>query len=77
VYVKDNEWYTQTIRVEGKRVTVKINDRTVVDYTEPEGVGKEEGRSLKRLGSGTFALQGHDPDSRVYYKEVLVRPLPD
>jgi hypothetical protein len=77
VYVKDNEWYTQTIRVEGKRVTVKINDRTVVDYTEPEGVEKEEGRSLKRLGSGTFALQGHDPDSRVYYKEVLVRPLPD
>ncbi|NTS43655.1 DUF1080 domain-containing protein [Flavisolibacter sp. BT320] len=76
VYVKDNEWYTETIRVEGKRITVKINDRTVVDYTEPEGVEKEEGRAEKRLSSGTIALQGHDPDSKVYYKEVLMRVLP-
>jgi hypothetical protein len=75
VYVKDYEWFTETIRVEGKRVTIKINDRTVVDYTEPEGVEKEEGRALKRLSSGTFALQGHDPDSKVYFREVLVRPL--
>jgi hypothetical protein len=75
VYVKDNEWFTETIRVEGNRVTVKINDRQVVDYTEPEGVEKQEGRAEKRLSSGTFALQGHDPDSRVYYRKVLVRPL--
>ena len=77
VYVKDNEWFTETIRVEGKRITVKINDRTVVDYTEPEGVEKEEGRREKHLSSGTIALQGHDPQSKVYYKEVLIRPLPD
>lgn len=75
VYVKDNEWYTETIRVEGNRVTVKINDRTVVDYTEPEGVEKQEGRSEKRLSSGTIALQGHDPDSKVYYRKVAVKPL--
>ena len=71
VYVKDNEWYTQQVTVRGKRVTIKINDRTVVDYTEPENVDPKKGH----LSSGTFALQGHDPDSRVYYKEVLVRPL--
>lgn len=76
VYVKDGEWFTETIRVEDRRITIKINERTVVDYTEPEGIEKEEGRNLKRLSSGTFALQGHDPDSRVYYKEIYVRPLP-
>lgn len=76
VYVKDNEWYTEYIKVEGKRIIVKINDRKVVDHTEPEGVEKEDGRAEKRLSSGTFALQGHDPDSRVYYKDVMVRPLP-
>ncbi|MBB1283752.1 DUF1080 domain-containing protein [Flavisolibacter sp. BT320] len=76
VYVKDNEWFTETIRVEGKHITVKINDRTVVDYTEPEGVEKEEGRAEKRLRNGTIALQGHDPESKVYYKEVLIRALP-
>ncbi len=76
VYVKDNEWYTEYIRVEGKKVTIKINDITVVEYTEPEGIEKEPGRAEKRLSSGTFALQGHDPDSKVFFKDVLVRPLP-
>jgi hypothetical protein len=77
VYVKDNEWYTEYIRVEGRRIIVKINDKTVVDYLEPEGIEKEEGRALKRLESGTFALQGHDPDSKVYFKDIVVRTLPD
>lgn len=76
VYVKDNEWYTEYIKVQGNRVIVKINDHTVVDYTEPEGVDKQEGRAEKHLSSGTFALQGHDPNSKVYFKDVLVRPLP-
>lgn len=76
VYVKDNEWYTEYIRVEGNRITIKINDRTVVDYTEPAGVEKEKGRELKHLSSGTIALQGHDPNSKVYFKEVQIRPLP-
>jgi len=77
VYVKDNEWYTEYIKVEGKRITVKINDKTVVDYLEPEGVEKNSDRKEKRLSSGTFALQGHDPASKVYFKEVWVRPLPE
>jgi hypothetical protein len=76
VYVKDGEWFTETIRVEGRRIIIKINDRTVVDYTEPEGIEKEKDRSLKRLSSGTFALQGHDPASKVYFKDIYVRPLP-
>lgn len=76
VYVKDNEWFTETIRVEGKKITIMINDHTVVDYTEPEGVEKEEGRTGKHLSSGTFALQGHDPNSKVFFRKVLVKPLP-
>jgi hypothetical protein len=76
-YVKDNEWYTEHIIVRGKRITVKINDRTVVDYMEPDSVSQTIPVGGKRLSSGTFALQGHDPDSKVYYKEVLVKPLPD
>jgi hypothetical protein len=37
-YVKDNEWYTEYIKVVGKKVTIKINDKTVVEYTEPDDV---------------------------------------
>jgi hypothetical protein len=75
-YVKDNEWFTEYIKVEGKRVIVKINNKTVVDYTEPAGIEKIEGRSEKHLSSGTFALQGHDPNSKVYFKKIEVKPLP-
>jgi hypothetical protein len=77
VYVKDDEWYTEYIKVQGKHITIKINDKTVVDYNEPDSVAQKIPLGGKRLSSGTFALQGHDPASKVYYKEVLVRPLPD
>lgn len=77
VFVKDNEWFTEYIRVEGKRILVKINDRTVVDYTEPDDVKREPGNEGRVLSGGTFALQGHDPGSKVYYKNILVRVLPD
>jgi hypothetical protein len=76
VYVKDYEWYTEHIIVQDKKITIKVNDKTVVEYTEPDGVENQEGRKEKHLSSGTFALQGHDPKSKVYYKEVLVKPLP-
>ena len=34
--VKDNEWYTQEIIVRGKRIQLKVNGKTLVDYTEPK-----------------------------------------
>ena len=77
VHVKDNEWYTEYIKIQGKNIIVKINDKIVVDYTEPDGIEKITDRKEKRLSTGTFALQGHDPASKVYYKDILVRPLPD
>jgi hypothetical protein len=77
VFVKDNEWYTEHIIVQGKRVVVKINDKTVVDYTEPADLQRSGGDSLRRISSGSFALQGHDPKSKVYYKNLRVKVLPD
>jgi hypothetical protein len=75
VYVKDNEWYTEYIKVQGKHVTIKINDRTVVEYDEPENVQRPDDMKGRVLSSGTFALQGHDPKSKVYFKNIMVKPL--
>ena len=75
VYVKDNEWYTEYITVKGKRIIIKINDKTVVDYMEPDNVMQLPDRAQKHLSSGTFALQGHDPASKVFFKEVKVKAL--
>ncbi len=76
-YVKDNEWFTEYFKVQGKRVIVKLNDKTVVDYTEPDNVKREPGNEGRVISSGTFALQGHDPNSKVYFKNIMVKPLPD
>ncbi len=70
---KDNEWFTQHIIVDGRQVTVIVNGRTVLEHTVEETGSGRRGRSLS---SGTFALQGHDPGSTVYYKNIMVRPLP-
>lgn len=77
VFVKDNEWYTEYIMVKGKRVLIKINDKTVVDYTEPANVERPSDMKGRVLSSGTFALQGHDPKSKVYFKNIMVKPLDD
>jgi hypothetical protein len=68
VFVKDNEWYTQHIIVQGKRIIVKVNDKVINDYTEGEN---------GRLSHGTIALQGHDPKSKVFYKDIMIKILPD
>jgi hypothetical protein len=65
---KDNEWFTQHVIVKGKTITVKVNDKVVNELTVADG---------GRLSAGTFALQGHDPKSKVFYKNVFVRILPD
>jgi len=76
VYVKDNEWFTMDITVQGKRITVKLNGKVVKDYTEPDNVQRAKGDEQRVLSSGTFALQGHDPNSLTYFKNIMVKPLP-
>lgn len=77
VYVKDSVWYTERIKVKGKHVSVFINNRQVVDYTEPEEVKRDKGMEGRLISSGTFALQGHDPKSKVFYKNIMVKVLSD
>ena len=77
VFVKDNEWFTEYFKVEDKRVIVKLNDKIVVDYTEPDDVKRDTGSEGRVISSGTFALQGHDPNSKVYFKNIVVKVLPD
>jgi hypothetical protein len=67
VFVKDGEWYTEHIIVQGRKVTVKVNDKVINEYTES---------TENRLTGGTIALQGHDPKSRVFYKDVMIKILP-
>lgn len=69
--VKDDVWFDYEIIVKGKHIVVKIDGETVSDYTEPEELDRPE----RQLSSGTFALQAHDPGSKVLYKEMQFKVL--
>ncbi len=74
--VPDDRWFTLRVRVQKPRVEVRVNGTLVVDWVEPAPPPAGEAAS-QRLGRGTFALQCHDPDSRVFYRNLRVRPLPN
>ncbi len=76
VFVKDGEWYTEHIIVNGDQVTVKINGKTVMEYNESEDKNRPANAGEKKIDRGTFALQAHDPESVIYYKSVKVKILP-
>ncbi len=76
VYVKDDEWFTEYIRVEGKHVITKINDKIICDWIQPDGFVPPKGHAGRIISKGTFALQGHDPKSIIFFKDIMVRPLP-
>ncbi len=70
----DKKWWTQEITVSGSKVTVKVDDKIVLEYHQPAGAqpGKDFSRTLTE---GTFALQGHDPGSTVHYRNIRVKRL--
>ncbi|WP_395745895.1 DUF1080 domain-containing protein [Prosthecobacter sp.] len=75
----DGEWFDYLIKVEGKHITLSVNGKVTVDYTEPEGW--DPAKELKnmpgrKLTEGTFAIQGHDPKSTTYYKDISVKVIP-
>ncbi len=72
---KDNEWFKYHIKVDGDHVTISINEKTLVDYTEPADAQPGE-RFTRVLDEGTFALQAHDPHSKVLFKNLKVKRLP-
>lgn len=74
--IPDDTWWTEYVKVDGKHVVIKLNDKTVVDYTEPDNKPAFDDNFERRLGSGTFALQAHDPNSTIYYKNIRVKRLP-
>ncbi len=73
---KDDEWFHYYIKVDGKRIVIKINGKTTVDYTEPDDVERDEKMKGRVLSHGLIALQAHDPGSKVDFKNIKIKALP-
>jgi Domain of Unknown Function (DUF1080) len=73
---KDDAWFTEHIIVQGDTITVNVNDKQVVRWTQPaDWDGGREGPGRRITGPGTIALQGHDPNSTAYYRNIRIKPL--
>ncbi len=74
---KDDQWFKYNIKVEGKHAILRVNGVVVCDYTEPAGTKPgEDFTRVFEVNGGTFALQAHDPNSVVSYRNIKVRRLP-
>ena len=73
--VKDNEWFTQHIMVKGNTITVRLNNKEVVRWVQPADWAGTKEFPERRIRPGTIALQGHDPGSTTYYKNIQIRLL--
>ena len=74
--VKDDEWFEYHILVKGKKVEIRLNGKTVNEWTQPDDYTPKQFKG-RILGSGTFALQCHDPNSTVWFRHLRVKPLDD
>jgi hypothetical protein len=63
--VPDNTWFTQHIICKGNHIVIKVDGKTVVDFTDEKETHKR----------GHLAFQQHDPGSVVYYRNVMVKDL--
>lgn len=68
---QDDTWFTEEVVVNGKKVTVIVDDKVLFEFVEPDGV-----TGTRKLSTGTFALQAHDPGSEVHYRNIRVKRLP-
>lgn len=74
---KDHEWFEYRILVSGRTIRTYVDGDLICEYTEPANPWRPDDKNQRLLGSGTFAIQAHDPASIVRYRGLKVRLLPD
>jgi len=62
---KPDEFFVQEVIANGPKITILVNGKQTVQWTDPE----------HRFKQGHFALQGHDPGSVMTFKRVEWKPL--
>lgn len=75
---RDNEWFRLHVIVAANNVQIRVNGLLTVDYIEPSPAILPPSQETARfLQTGTFALQCHDPGSKVRFRNLRYRRLAD
>jgi hypothetical protein len=62
---KPNEWFTQEVIIKGSHITIIVNGKKTLDWTDP----------TQAYAKGHFALQGHDPGTVVKFRKIEVKEI--
>ncbi|MDZ4798117.1 MAG: family 16 glycoside hydrolase [Bryobacteraceae bacterium] len=76
-FAPDEQWNEMYIAVRGKWIQIRLNGVTTVNYVQPDNPPQVDKGFQRLITEGTFALQCHDPESKAWYRDIRVRPLPD
>ena len=71
ILVHDEEWFDFRIRVKGRTVTTYVNDKQVLDWTQPEGWQGSAKKKDAKLGGGTIGLQSNG--GITWFKDIEFR----
>lgn len=71
------EWNTEEITANGRRITVKVNGRTIVDadlnrVSDPQAIAEHPGMFREK---GHLGFMGHGPEE-VQFRNIRIRELP-
>ena len=55
---------------------MKINGEVTTDSTEPEDWQPPQNMAGRKLSSGPFAIQAHNPGCAIHFKDLRVKRLP-
>jgi hypothetical protein len=64
---KPDEWFTQEVICNGDKITILVNGKKTVEWTDPK----------HRFKQGHFAIQQHDPGSVIKLRKAEVKELPE
>ena len=60
-----DEFFTQEVTAIGNKITIKVNGKTTIEWTDPNNT----------YTKGHFALQGHDPGTVVTFRKIEVKEI--
>lgn len=63
--VEPDTWFTQEVQAVGNHIVIKVNGKTTVDFVDDNNT----------YTKGHFALQQHDPGSKVQFRKIEVKEL--
>ena len=72
--VKDDDWFEVRVQVRDKQAQVWLNDTLIADYIEPDPPLVAAAPTLR---GGAIALECCGGSPKVYFRNLVVKPLPD